>query len=92
MEIVSPDSVERDYEKKFADYQGAGVLEYWIIDPLKRTVTAFQWSRGKFKRIPEKGKAIHSVVLKGFFLRAEWLWMNPLPKKSVALREMGIQG
>src|SRR6185312_5741056 len=32
MEIVSPDSVERDWREKYDDYQAAGVREYWIID------------------------------------------------------------
>src|SRR5262245_51207439 len=32
IEIVSPESVERDYHKKRALYQRAGVAEYWIID------------------------------------------------------------
>ncbi len=32
IEIVSPESVERDYEKKRKQYQRARVPEYWIID------------------------------------------------------------
>src|SRR5207249_3641743 len=34
-EIVSPDSVVRDYQKKLKQYERAGVPEYWIIDPLE---------------------------------------------------------
>jgi Uma2 family endonuclease len=32
IELVSDDSVERDYEEKFEEYAAAGVTEYWIID------------------------------------------------------------
>src|SRR5205809_39351 len=32
VEIVSPDSVQRDYLQKRAIYEEAGVREYWIID------------------------------------------------------------
>jgi Uma2 family endonuclease len=39
IEIVSPDSVERDYENKRLRYEAAGVREYWIIDPLENTAT-----------------------------------------------------
>jgi len=39
VEIVSPESVERDYENKRARYEAAGVQEYWIIDPLGQTAT-----------------------------------------------------
>src|SRR5947209_10361184 len=38
VEIVSPESVERDYEKKRLKYQKAGVREYWIIDEIQETV------------------------------------------------------
>ena len=36
VEIVSPDSVQRDYDKKRTIYEKAGVKEYWIIDPAER--------------------------------------------------------
>src|SRR5215469_17024715 len=35
VEIVSPESVERDYEDKRARYEKAGVTEYWIIDEVE---------------------------------------------------------
>ena len=30
------------------------------------------------------------VVLPGFWLRAEWLWENPLPYMLDVLRELGL--
>jgi len=33
VEVVSPDSVERDYQLKRDAYEQAGVQSYWIIDP-----------------------------------------------------------
>ena len=36
VEVVSPESKERDYGEKFYEYEQAGVSEYWIIDPLKQ--------------------------------------------------------
>jgi len=32
VEIVSPDSVERDWREKYLEYQTAGVGEYWVVD------------------------------------------------------------
>lgn len=39
MEIVSPDKPKRDTEEKPHDYAEAGIPEYWIINPLKDTIT-----------------------------------------------------
>jgi Uma2 family endonuclease len=38
VEIVSPDSIERDYGKKRLQYESAGFKEYWIVDELEKTV------------------------------------------------------
>lgn len=41
IEIVSPSSKKMDYVLKLAEYQKAGVREYWIVDPLKKVVTVY---------------------------------------------------
>lgn len=33
VEIVSPDSLTRDWREKYYEYEQAGVKEYWVIDP-----------------------------------------------------------
>src|SRR5947209_1560204 len=78
IEIVSPESVERDYEKKRKQYQRAGVPEYWIIDELEQRVTALRLSaKRKYKEVrPQKGE-LHSAVIPGFWLRLAWLWQSP---------------
>lgn len=42
VEVVSPDNPSRDYETKRADYAGAGVLEYWIVDPREAKITVLR--------------------------------------------------
>ncbi len=89
MEIVSPESVERDYEKKRNLYEKAGVREYWIIDETTETVTLLRRdSKGKFREVRPKKGALHSTVLPGFWLRPEWLWQRPLPGKAHVLNEI----
>jgi Uma2 family endonuclease len=39
VEIVSPDHPERDTEEKPVDYAAAGILEYWIVNPLEDTIS-----------------------------------------------------
>ena len=39
IEIVSPSSVRMDYFIKLLKYPTAGVREYWIVDPIKKTIT-----------------------------------------------------
>ena len=39
VEVVSPDAPERDLVEKRREYAGAGITEYWIVDPRDRSVT-----------------------------------------------------
>ena len=41
IEIVSPSSRKRDYEKKRMKYQNAGVREYWIVEPKTESVLCY---------------------------------------------------
>jgi Uma2 family endonuclease len=93
VEIVSPDSQSRDRRDKFAEYEAAGVREYWIVDPLSRTVEAYALhAAGKFRLIEatDDGR-LASAVLPGFYLRPDWLWQEPLPDVIATLRELGVQ-
>lgn len=88
VEIVSPDSQSRDRREKYMEYCAAGVREYWIIDPGTRTLEAHALVRGHYKQIIEKDGRIDSTVLKGFFIKPEWLWRIKLPKVSDLLRQI----
>ena len=39
IEIVSPNNAADDYIRKLYYYKNAGVREYWIVDPRRKTVT-----------------------------------------------------
>jgi Uma2 family endonuclease len=47
IEVVSDDSVERDYDEKFIEYQDCGVQEYWIVDPRPRRNRALFYTTGR---------------------------------------------
>ena len=92
IEIVSTDSVQRDYEDKFKEYQSGGVPEYWLIDPLSQQVSFFQRDAdGIFQRIsPDADGVYHSSALPGFWVREEWFWQSPAPSMSAMRKEFGL--
>jgi len=77
VEIVSPDSVERDYYDKRELYQKYGISEYWIIDEMDQSVQLLRLKKGKYREVRPKKGELHSEVLSGFWLRPEWLWQQP---------------
>jgi Uma2 family endonuclease len=80
VEIVSPDSVERDRGTKFVEYEAAGVREYWLIDPLRERAEFYQLDEeGFYRPVPDLEGMYHSQVVSGFWLKVEWLWQEPLP-------------
>jgi Uma2 family endonuclease len=88
-EIVSPDSVDRDYVLKRAQYERAGIPEYWIIDELKNKVTLLRLdNKGTYREIlPHEGR-LYSKALKGFWIRPEWLWQEPRPNTLEVLQQI----
>lgn len=89
IEIVSPDSIERDYVRKREQYRRAGVPEYWIVDELEQRMVMLRRSRsGAYREIKPRKGVLHSNALPGFWLRPEWLWQEPRPKKKMILAEI----
>lgn len=91
IEIVSPESVNRDHVEKFNEYEHAGVREYWVIDPQERRADFFTLSgAGHFVPIPVQGGAVESALLPGLHLNVQWLFAEPLPRLPEVLKEMGL--
>ncbi|MGK7879899.1 MAG: Uma2 family endonuclease [Crocosphaera sp.] len=49
VEVVSPDSIKRDYRYKRSEYAALGVDEYWIVDPNKEKITIFLLEEGLYE-------------------------------------------
>ena len=89
-EIISPDSIARDWREKYAEYQTAGVREYWILDPAVPRFEAYSLNDGQFQLIaPQDGK-VASVVLPGFYMRPEWVVPETRPMVLDALKELCV--
>ncbi len=92
IEIVSPDSVTRDWRDKFLDYEAAGVLEYWIIDPMSQRADLYVRTDGKFTQAVEADGWLHSTAMKGLRLKIEWFWPATRPRVPDALRAIADSG
>ena len=89
IEIVSPDSVERDYIRKREQYRRAGVMEYWIVDEMEQRIVLLRRNTsGAYREIKPRKGVLHSKALPGFWLRSEWLWQEPRPRKKKVLAEI----
>jgi Uma2 family endonuclease len=87
IEIVSPDSEERDRVTKLAEYEGAGVPEYWLVDPVPQEATFYRLGAdGRYDAVPINADGFyHSAALPGFRLWVAWLWQRPLPALAEVL-------
>lgn len=91
MEIVSPESVERDRRTQFREYQKGGVREYWLIDPMRREAVVYRLTAGGYEAVPPGDPPrLRSEVVPGFSIDPEWLWSEPTPSVAVALKEWGL--
>ena len=89
IEIISPESVTRDYIDKFDEYEIAGVNEYWIIDPHRRTAIFYGYNEnGKYKMLPISADGVfESRIIEGLWIKTDWLWQEELPNLMDVLKD-----
>lgn len=90
VEIVSPESIARDWREKYLEYEAAGVREYWVLDPAASRFEAYTLTDGRYARISESADRVASTVMPGLFLRPSWLTGGALPKVAEILSELGL--
>ena len=89
IEVISPESVVRDTEDKFEEYEAAGVKEYWLINPNRRTANFYGFDeKGKYKMLPISADGIfESRVIENLWIKTDWLWQETLPNLIDILKE-----
>jgi len=92
VEIVSKESINRDRGEKFVEYEAAGVLEYWLIDPIRRQAEFYRRGADNHYHLvlPDEEDIYHSEVVEGFWLRVSWLWQEPLPHVLEVWKELNL--
>ncbi|MGH2561384.1 MAG: Uma2 family endonuclease [Thermomicrobiales bacterium] len=83
IEVISPESVTRDRSEKLAEYEAAGVREYFLVDPRRRARNSILYrlnDDGRYEIVPPDADGRYRFrVLPGFWLDESWLWQDPLP-------------
>ncbi|ELK22769.1 MULTISPECIES: Uma2 family endonuclease [Anoxybacillus] len=78
VEVLSPSTALKDRNEKFKLYEQFNVQEYWIVDPLYRTVEVFGLEDGFFKKREAFGEndTITSFIFTNFSLEAKQLFFQ----------------
>lgn len=68
IEILSPTTAYYDLKHKKMTYERYGVREYWLVDPLEKSIEVYENREGKFVFAVEAEKQgkLRSVILPGF--------------------------
>jgi Uma2 family endonuclease len=92
VEIVSPESVKRDWIEKRAEYESAGVREYRIIGFAEQQFEALELDQqGKLISMHNQPSGLFSSgVLPGLQFRIEWLWEESPPDPIEILKGLGV--
>jgi|GEM_PF-48548 len=92
VEVISPDSIQRDRIEKMAEYAPSGVREYWLVDPragCERADFYLLDDSGRYRPVPPDGEGVYrSAALPGFWLRTAWLHADPLPDAFTTFAEI----
>ncbi len=74
VEVASPGTARKDLQVKKADYERAGIQEYWLVDPDARSFRFFVLRAGRYEEQTPEGFV--SEVLGGFRIDAAEFWAS----------------
>jgi Uma2 family endonuclease len=81
IEIVSEESIARDYGEKLREYEKGGVQEYWIFDPDRKDARFYRLDEnGKYhSQSPDTEGIYRTLLLPDLAFETTLLWHIPLP-------------
>ncbi len=89
VEIVSPESVDRDRGRKFKEYERGGVQEYWILDQDRKEALFYvRGDDGLFHSRPPVDGVYTSHVLPKLRLPVSLFWQEQYPTVREAVRRV----
>ncbi|MDZ4765187.1 MAG: Uma2 family endonuclease [Chloroflexota bacterium] len=90
VELVSEESVERDYVTKLGEYEQAGVPEYWLFDALHQVANIYVLGDdGKYTVQPRDAQGrLVARILPGLKIVPEWLWSEHRPQVRAIVKQV----
>jgi len=78
VEILSPGNNKKELQNKYEVYEEAGVLEYWIIQPLEKTFLKYTLVNGSFQpsRLLTNGDEVTTTILPDFVLNLDEVFVD----------------
>lgn len=78
VEILSPGNSKKEIQNKFELYQEAGVLEYWIVEPVFEHIIIYTLQNGKYigSKPYGTGETITSGILPGLIIEIKDIFKN----------------
>ncbi|MGH9320846.1 MAG: Uma2 family endonuclease, partial [Vicinamibacteria bacterium] len=88
VEVLSPSTRAEDLTDKRSAYRAARVGEVWFVDHENKRVVVDRLGTASYSEENFTQGKITSAVMKGFWIRAEWLWSEPLPDPLSCLNDI----
>lgn len=88
IEVVSEESRELDSTVKLREYAAGGVGEYWLIDPERKTATAYRLAGGEYEALT--APLLRSEAIPGLWIDPAWLWSETRADPWLVLLEWGL--
>ena len=72
VEVVSPESINRDYRYKRSEYAAVEIPEYWIVDPISNKVSVLRLDEGLYEeKVFTENQQIVSQTFPGLTLTVD---------------------
>jgi Uma2 family endonuclease len=88
LEVLSPSNRSDDLDEKRPLYREAGVKEIWFVDPDQKQIILDRRRGQRYISKTIHTGRVESAVVRGFWIEADWLWSDPLPKLLQCLHDL----
>lgn len=88
IEVVSPESQQRDYAEKLYEYEKVSVREYWIIDPLRKEARFYRLNEKQAFTLQDFENDYQTDLLPKLRIDVAIFWQDPLPGPAAVVKSI----